>query len=309
MYQNNKYQLPSILQNRIHEAHKSQKLHAYVDEAFSIWAELLKDYKVLEEKYQLPFELKEKTKLYALDSIVVADTLGISTKNRRQAVKVYCLYYLAVHLIDDIVEDPEKFISKYYIKEDLASFEQIDSTIGTSFLLLCNIFIGRILEGKSDSHRFEIQNEFNSSLAYQIKYFLQEKNTELNYKAVLTAKQREVSGRASSFIIEPLIHLLGTDKNKIKYLKKALYYMGSLTQFTDDFRDYQKDLETQNLNLLITLEQDYNTLALDKWFSLYMEEESYMQEQLLLAGVSNDSIELIKIIPLYPFFMKHLTSK
>lgn len=139
-----------------------------------------------------------------------------------------------------------------------------------------------------------------------MKYFIAEKNPIMRPEEVLKIKQRYVSGEATSFIIESLKVVGMNFYEKESNLKKALFWMGSLTQFTDDLRDLENDRKKGNLNLIIAIERELKNIegVKKKWAKMYVKEEQKMVSCLELSKISD--IEIFKAIPWHPFFMKHL---
>lgn len=89
------------------------RLDEYTRESINIWNSAMKKIKLFEDKSGIPFKLINEKKNYALDGVIVADLLHIKPQLRKPALEIFVIYYLAVHLFDDLVEDPKKFYSKF----------------------------------------------------------------------------------------------------------------------------------------------------------------------------------------------------
>jgi hypothetical protein len=144
---------------------------------------------------------------------------------------------------------------------------------------------------------------FSESLSRQIKYFVVEGDVVFPPERILEIKQRNVSGEATSFLSEllDLDSLIG--KSEAKHFKDALWFLGSLTQFTDDLRDYDKDKLTKNANLMISLEKFYGDKSKEVFLKWYLKEEGRMVSFLKKSNVSVDE-DLIMAVPFHPYFLK-----
>ncbi len=285
------------------------KLTNYLPEALRIWALALHKFESTERISKVPFHLIEKVKLYALDGVVVADLLNILPKIRKPELEIFSLYYLSVHLFDDIVEDPAKFHSKFNYNKKLSLDLQHRAT-GMSFILHILAAISKVLhenpEIYSATAALRIEKEFVESLSRQAIFFTREKELSSLPTEVLTIKQRQVSGEATSFLAVALQLEKRYGEKVAKYLKKSLFYLGSLTQFTDDIRDYDKDKISGNMNLLSSMESYYGLEARRKFVGWYLKEEDLMLEEIKKSKLDLD-VTLLKAIPWHPFFLKPLS--
>ena len=89
-----------------------------------IWRQAIQNLSRDGRKLKLPYELREDPKTYALDGLVIARTLGISDKQSLLPLQVFSLFYLAVHVVDDLAEDYPKFYAQFKIAERYACFEE-----------------------------------------------------------------------------------------------------------------------------------------------------------------------------------------
>jgi len=238
-----------------------QKIISYVPEAKKIWFSSMKLLSKIEDLTKTPFTLKKFDNLYALDGIVVAEELGINSKKRYSGLILFSIYYLCVHLLDDLIEDRQKFQSLFTYPKKILYSNKIEAT-GLSFIMNAILSISFILKREGQKNINKVINTFINSLVKQLKYFALEKNKNMKPEEILKIKQRKVSGEATSFIADALMINKFFDNKRCLYIKRALYYLGSLTQFTDDLRDYKKDKNTGNANLLIFMENFYKNKAL-----------------------------------------------
>lgn len=279
-----------------------QKIISYVPEAKRIWFASMELFSKIENLTKTPFPLKKTDNLYALDGIIVAEELGINSDKRYYGLQLFSIYYLCVHLLDDLIEDQNKFESLFIYSKDSLYSNKIEAT-GLSFIMNAILSVSFILKNEKTENINKLINIFVRSLTKQIKYFSMEKNKKMKPKEILKIKQREVSGEATSFIAEALsINHFFNHKEYI-HIKKALYYLGSLTQFTDDLRDYRKDKNSGNANLLIFMENYYKDKAKDKFVEWYVSEEDLMMKEFYKAGVLMDE-KVIKAIPWHPYFFR-----
>ena len=113
----------------------------------------------------------------------------------------------------------------------------------------------------------------------------------------------QVSGVATSMIAD-ILCLQDTFNHKIATnLKQALYYLGSLTQFTDDLRDYAVDLAIGNANLMAGLETSFGRNAQEKFKQWYISEEEKMLEAFQNSGLVLDTA-IVRAIPWYPSLIR-----
>ena len=283
-----------------------KSLHNLTKESISIWENMANNFKRGEKLSEAPARLQDETKMYALDGLVVASQFSISKKKRRKVIESYCIYYLAVHLLDDIVDDPDKFYQKFDFSRNFPLDAQ-KKILGASFILQATSSFSHIFLDAPEFFSPEFSSRstvlFSESLSRQIKYFTVQQDVIHPPEKILEIKQRFVAGEATSFIgdLLDLKNIIG-DINA-SYLKKALWYLGSLTQFTDDLRDYEKDKANNNANLLISLEKFYGNKAKDMFIAWYLKDERSMLLNLKKSKVDID-LELFRSVPFHPYFFK-----
>ncbi|MDD3191065.1 MAG: hypothetical protein PHI66_05270, partial [Candidatus Pacebacteria bacterium] len=179
------------------------KLASYEDEAREAWYKAFEVLLSVEKDTKISFHFNEKLKLYALDTLLVADSLGISKKERFEALQVYIIYYLVVHVLDDLAEDHKKFRANFtMINAD--ECEKVDFNLeaaGASFIYIALMTVNEILEsGRSEPiETNKIISKFMRSIVMQIKYYTFEKIENLPPEKVFEIKQHNVSGEATAF--------------------------------------------------------------------------------------------------------------
>ncbi|MFA7170223.1 MAG: hypothetical protein WC178_05245 [Candidatus Paceibacterota bacterium] len=124
------------------------KIVGYDKEAKDAWYRVFDVLSLVENETKMPFHFSDKVNVFALDPLIVADLIGISKKERREALQVYIVYYLMVHVLDDLGEDYEKFCSNFsVIGEDGSREDSVDMKVaGASFVYLALMAINKILE-------------------------------------------------------------------------------------------------------------------------------------------------------------------
>lgn len=278
-----------------------RRFRNYIKEAQEIWVAAVDTFNSIEKQTGTPYRLKIKPQLYAVDGIVFADLLGMPKEKRSAALQAFSIYYLSVHLVDDLIEDPIKFCSKFL---PTGNEDQKLRTSAVSFILHASMAF-RLLISKSEKNIMieKFSQKFTASLAAQIKYFLLEKSNDISPKGVLKIKQRCVSGEATSFIADCLQLDSIYNGKHYGHIKKGLTYLGSLTQFTDDLRDYEEDKRNNNANLLVSMEKFFGKEAINTFIKWYLKEEQFMLKEFERAGLKMNC-DLICAIPWFPFFMK-----
>ena len=282
---------------------KSEML-SYLPKSLDIWDKSLADFARIERSTGSQYRLNEKTKTYAIDAIAVSNAFGMQTEKLDFAFKAFSIYYLSVHLLDDLMEDPKKFYSKFTYKDEESKERRIRAS-GASFIYSSGLTVHNILESQNKSNPetlLRTETSMSESLARMIKYF-NIKNQILAPEKVIEVKNREVSGEATAFFLE-FARLQDSSKRKInQHVRQSLVYLGSLTQFTDDLRDLEEDRKDKNINLIIALRGLYGKNASNEWAKLYQREEQNMLRAIEKSRIDTD-INLLKVIPWYPFFAK-----
>jgi hypothetical protein len=254
------------------------------------------------QELQLPFEIQKSSKTYALDGLAVARILGMPDEDSCLPMQIFSLYYLSVHIIDDLAEDYPKFSAQFKISGKYASpaGQVTKEILPFSYTLNTVLTIFRMLmsDGKYAKSTDKIFHNLITSLGAFTHFFLLEQ-LELPPEKVLDIKQRSVSGVATSMVADLLcvedIFSYRTATN----IKSALHYLGSLTQFTDDLRDYDVDNARGNANLLVSLEREYKDASLEKFREWYIREEEQMLHAFHNCGL-NLNTDLMSAIPWYP---------
>ena len=253
-------------------------------------------------KLKLPYELREDPKTYALDGLVIARTLGISDKQSLLPLQVFSLFYLAVHVVDDLAEDYPKFYAQFKIAERYACFEEqvIKEVLPFSYTLNSVLSVYRMLASDSRYAKNGDRTflELMTNLGAFTHFFLLEQ-TELPPERILQIKERGVSGVATSMIADLFCLEDVFNHRTATNLKKALHYLGSLTQFTDDLRDYDVDCAKGNANLMASLEAKFEATAQEKFRQWYIREEEMMLDSFRNSGLDINT-DLLRAVPWYP---------
>jgi hypothetical protein len=253
-------------------------------------------------KLKLSYELREDPKTYALDGLVVAHALGISDRDSSVPLQIFSLFYLAVHAIDDLAEDYPKFYAQFKITERYARFEErvVKEVLPFSYTLNSILSIYRMIAGDSRyaKNGDRIFLDLIMNLGKFTHFFLLEQ-AESAPERILQIKEREVSGVATSMIAD-LLSLEDVFNHRVAVnLKDALFRLGSLTQFTDDLRDYDIDHAKGNANLMAGLEAKFKSAAQERFQRWYGREEEKMLGSFHNSGLDLNT-ELLRAIPWYP---------
>src|SRR3989344_3904363 len=239
-------------------------------------------------RLKLPYELREDPKTYALDGLAVARMLGIVDKDSSIPLQIFSLFYLAVHAIDDLAEDYPKFFAQFALAQRYAHFEErvIKEVLPFSYTLNSILSIYRMLAGDSRyaKNSDQIFLDLITNLGKFTHFFLLEQ-AESAPDRILQIKEREVSGVATSMIADLLCVEDVFNHRVAVNLKDALFRLGSLTQFTDDLRDYDIDCAKGNANLVAGLEAKFEATAQEKFRQWYIREEEMMLDSFRNSGL------------------------
>jgi hypothetical protein len=279
-----------------------QELAGLVSPSKQVWAQAIQVLTRDGQELQLPFEVQKSSKTYALDGLAVARILGISDEDSCLPMQIFSLYYLSVHIIDDLAEDYPKFIAQFKITDEHASHEEqvTKEILPFSYTLNTVLTIFRMLmsHGRYAKSTDKIFHNLITSLGAFTHFFLLEQ-LELSPEKVLDIKQRGVSGIATSMIADLLCIEDTFSYRTATNIKSALHYLGSLTQFTDDLRDYDVDIARGNANLLVSLERKFKKTALEMFAQWYVREEELMLHAFHNCGLDLNT-NLMRAIPWYP---------
>jgi hypothetical protein len=277
-----------------------------IPESKEIWRKAIKEFKRDESALRLPYTLGKNTKTYALDGLAVARMIGIPDERISVPLQIFCLFYLSVHIIDDLVEDQTKFCAHFAAtanKHGECHPKVIREVLPFSYTLNALLSMHRMLSEHSlfTSRHEELFSLMTKNLGAFTHFFLSEKHN-LTPRQIFLAKERRVSGVATSMIADILCFADSHGAEAAQKTKRGLYYLGSLTQFTDDLRDYTVDTARGNANLLAGLEDKYGTEAPAVFAAWYTREEKRMLKSFRDSGVAFDA-EILRAIPWYPFLI------
>ncbi|MGI0133647.1 MAG: hypothetical protein ACREBW_01650, partial [Candidatus Micrarchaeaceae archaeon] len=115
-----------------------------------------------------------------------------------------------------------------------------------------------------------------------------------------------VSGGCTELIADFMGFGTYIEEGRLQYVKKALYYLGSLTQFIDDFRDFYEDAKNGNSNIISALKAEHGGGWKKTFTELYLTEEKKMDEALSAAAVTEQGREMLRMLPWYRFFIEKI---
>lgn len=272
--------------------------------ALEIWDDVMSIIKEVEQESRLPIRMDYDKKFYALDPILISEALDIDQKKIRPILTLFTLYYLQVHMMDDLVEDQKKFYSKF--KNIGCDSEHSFMAAATFFPLSFNLCAAKLLKRSeiTDESALKTINLLNKGLFDHVRNLALEKS-DTDPEKILRIKQHGVSGESTSVFADLLKVSIDLDIEQHACLKKALFYLGALTQFTDDIRDYKEDMANSNANLLISINKVHGSKGTKVFAGLYETDAMLMDKWLTRLGVPVD-IELLRALPWHPFIAKPL---
>lgn len=280
------------------------KFQNFTLSSHKIWRQAIKRLRRDEKVLGLPYSLDGTLKTYALDGLIIARTMGISDKDSLLPLQIFSLYYLSIHIFDDLIEDPAKFYRQFRINDKYKSSRETGKeTLVLSYVLNVLLSIYQLLsaDNRYQKNGNEVFRNLLTSLGKFIRFFLIE-HMELSPETILQIKMRGVSGIATGMIADLLLLKESFGPRVFSRIKKTLYCLGSLTQFTDDIRDYDVDRNMGNANLLLGLERKFGRYTQEKFKQWYIREELKMLHALRGSGIKTDT-DLIRLIPWYPFWL------
>jgi len=281
-----------------------QQILKYKDNALTVWDSSMKILLAKEKFFEVPFTINENPRLYAIDALALASPLTADKEKIDLVSNVFVLFYLIVHLYDDYVEDPLKFYSKF----DLSPKINLDlqrNAVPFSFLILTLSAITQELESSttlSNQAKLNILSLIQANLAEQAKYFAQEHKENPTIDEALSIK-RHVAG-ISLYVIADILNGLGLVKDSdLGDFKQGLYCLGTLSQITDDIRDYETDSKLGNTNIVKACVDNRGTVrGIDEVSKIF---DSYLKKtkEKLSVVYNEEEIMLIISLPFYPFMI------
>ena len=211
--------LGNVMDNRV-----KKEIISSLPKALATWRKMTKEIRAVEKNLSTPFAFSDEDKFYAVDPILISKAFGIADKGMENFYAAYSSYYLQVHLIDDLIEDPKKFVSKFK-NSDIYSGELGMSSSLSVYLL--NLVSSNFFEmaGLEKKRILELQKAISHSLLKQVKHFVLEKE-DISHHDIIQVKEREVSGEATSMMAEILQFNRFFSADDLKSIKKGLYYLG-----------------------------------------------------------------------------------
>lgn len=278
----------------------------YESTAIEVFKTYLQDFRDFEIENNIPYRLTEDYKLYAVDAIIIARSVGCTAQQAEAIARIFNAFYIAVHYYDDHVEHQDKFFSKFEFSKDSDAQTQKGAS-PFSFLLTSMLVIDKYLKDPdlhySNAVRIELLSTITQRLLRYTPYLTSERKQHLTTNEVLVMKQRNISGSATMIIAELIKPLLKYNDSDYENLSKGLFLLGSLTQITDDIRDANIDYILHNANLLNSvIEMIGENDAFEEVANIYLKEEGEARANLVKVMPVADA-NLILSIPFYPFFI------
>lgn len=280
---------------------------SYKDQALILWRETAKRYREKEQKYNIPFTLAEKPKLYSIDALVVAKPLIENERQLALIAQFWNVFFLMVHYFDDHVEHRDKFYSKFHFnphsdintQRGAAPF----SFVFASLELLQDILLEFEVVRAED--REYIIRIVTAELISQTQYFAMERKEHISFDEVFKIKQLGVSGQTFGVLAELLQRVPSTKPVDYRKLKRGFMSLGSLIQITDDIRDISVDLALNNANIVTAAFEADDSSAPEQVARLYAIEANTLS--LTLGKIYTEGeFDNIKALPFYPFLINKL---
>lgn len=279
-----------------------------------VWEDFMHDFRQVEYRQNIPYELQESAKLYALDLLVIADSLNCNDENLLRRISlIYLIFYLNIHYFDDHVEDPEKFHSKFSYDATLPTETQHGAApfsfqLGCIQLLEKNLSSLTAHHGIVDTHL--IRNSYLRNMTNMTLHLVKERSTSLSYTTVIQVKNHGIFNAWADFTatLIGVFHPQQSDSDR-KTITEALCSIGSLTQITDDLRDIQKDRALGNINIFTAaLSANHQSEAFRSIAQVYYNEEQSCVRS-LRQFVPHHKLQNILFIPFYPFTISKTRQK
>ena len=202
----------TFIQRTIHDKHRDlaktlcnervtqqlkNELVKLVPNSKKIWRDAIQQLRRDGRKLKLPYKFSSDPKTYALDGLVIARALGIPDEKSSLPLQIFCLFYLSVHVIDDLVEDHAKFCSHFTVVDKCGPSrgETLKEVLPFSYTLNVLLSIYRMLMENScyAKNSDEIYSSIATSLGSFTHFFLLERR-ELPPRKIFQIKERGVSG-------------------------------------------------------------------------------------------------------------------
>ncbi|KYK30972.1 MAG: class 1 isoprenoid biosynthesis enzyme [Theionarchaea archaeon] len=258
--------------------------------------------------------IKRKDHLYPYDILLLLGNSEIPEKKLKTAGVATTLFYMLSHFTDDYIDDHDKIYLEF-IKPCHDEREVMKKVF--------DIFTRAFKEFAEEN--FSKKSAVLLQGVYISKYFdmiLKLEEMVENYRTIrnscnellftLEMKACGLSGIMYSFLSDIIFETVDVCRSVEDYneLFETTKHLGCLCQLTDDLRDFEKDLQRNEMNIVHFMMRDF--LKDDKEDSLKVIFNKFFEKELneILRGTKNLNIpinkEWIIFISSYPFFKNNL---
>ena len=268
---------------------------------------------IAEKKLHCKGTIKRKNHLYPLDVLLLFSDMEISEKKLKTASIATTLFYMLSHFTDDYIEDRSKIYSKFIEKNH--NSPNLIRNVFEIFFLAFEEFAkanfskksARMLQEMFGYKFFEMILILNEMI--ERHKTLRSSNEEFSF--LIQWKAYELSGLMYSFLSDIIYQTIDVCSSMEDYfeLSEATKHLGCLCQLTDDLRDFEKDLQQNEINIFCSAirdslevnREDHPRIIFHRFF------EKEIHEILKRTEKLNLSIDREKLILLssYPFFMNN----
>ncbi|MGD2246790.1 MAG: class 1 isoprenoid biosynthesis enzyme [Candidatus Methanofastidiosia archaeon] len=262
-----------------------------------------------EKKFHCPHTIKRKEHLYPLDVILLFNESKISEKELKIMSSAATFFYMLSHFTDDYLDDPMKVHSKFITDDTELDVQKI-----------FKIFWMGFKEFTKDN--FSKRSAIMLQDAFQSKYFdmiitfgdmieqFDNLKIEDRFSFSVHWKAHKLSGLMYSFLSDVILHTTNicTSLDAYNNLNKVTQNLGELCQLTDDMRDFEKDIQNNQINIFHSLLDLYaeNEEKLMKNTNDIFDEKIYeVQKNIKFMDIQLDREKLISVAS-YPFFKEKL---
>jgi hypothetical protein len=256
--------------------------------------------------------IKRKNHLYPLDILLLFSNTETPERKLKTASIASTLFYMLSHFIDDYVDDRSKiyseFIESHYNSPHvIRSVLEIFSLAFKEFTRTNFSKRSAIILQKAFRYRF---SEMVLTLKEMIENCKTLRNSSNESSFLIKWKAYGLSGLMYSFLSDVILQTMDicTSMRDYTELFEATRHLGCLCQLTDDLRDFEKDLQQNEINVFCSVIRDfYREDGEDRpkiMFYRFFEKE--IHEILKRTEKLNLQVDREKLILLssYPFFME-----
>ncbi|GEM_PF-6921645 len=140
-----------------------------IREAEEIWQDIYSELQEIEDGDELPIRLILNKKYYSLDMLLLTKALRINDSKSSVYSKLYLLYLVIAHMIDDYIEDYQKYkLHMRSMKENEAMFR---SSIIQILFIVQRLFYS-VIEKNTDILEIEAVDKLRLQIKFNEKLFI-----------------------------------------------------------------------------------------------------------------------------------------